>query len=71
MSVCAASAVQPFVRGNFHGLNAELGAVCAIAVQHSFREKVHFTERLEDVCSVKKFITLLFTSPERLMKLKM
>lgn len=71
MSVLAASALQLLVRGNFHDLNAELGAVHAIADQHNCRAKVHFTERLKGVCSVKKFIILLFTSPECLLKLKM
>lgn len=68
MSVCAASALQPLARGNFHGLNAGLGA---IAVQHSCRAKVHFTERLKGVCSIKNFIISLFTSPEYLLNLRM
>lgn len=56
MSVCAASALQPLVRGIFHGLNGGLGAVHALAVQHHCRAKVHFTERLKGVCSVKNLL---------------
>lgn len=71
MSVCAATALQPLGRGNFHGLNAGLGAVYAVAVQHSCMAKMQFTERLKGVCSVEKFIILLFTCLECLLKLKM
>lgn len=71
ISVCAASALQPLARGNFHGLNAGLGAVSTIAVQHSCRAQVHFTERLKGVCSMKNFIISLFTSPVYLLNLKM